>query len=63
LLEAALLSMAVLLSLVRGLDTWQLFDELFSLLCMLLDEKMTEEAGMASLIVYWPSAGCGDREI
>ena len=37
--------MAALLFRVRELDTWQLFHEVFSLLCMLLDDKMASEAG------------------
>lgn len=44
-LEAALLAMAELLSRVRDVDTWQFFQEMFSVLCMLLDDKMTAEAG------------------
>lgn len=37
--------MTALLVRVRMLDAWELFHEVFSLLCLLLDEKMAAEAG------------------
>lgn len=45
LLESSLLALAEIFSRVKDLNGWQLFHDLFSFLCMLLDPKMAKEAG------------------
>lgn len=45
LLESALIAIAELLSHVRDMNMWDIFHDMFSFLCVLLDEKMAAEAG------------------
>ncbi len=45
LLESTLLTLAEVLSRVRDLEGGEMFGDLFSFLCMLLDNKMSREAG------------------
>ena len=48
LLESSLLALTEIFSRVKDLNGWQLFHDLFSFLCMLLDPKMAKEAGKGS---------------
>ena len=45
LLETSLLALAEILSRVKHLEIWEIFNDFFSFLSMLLDEKMSAETG------------------
>ena len=40
-----MLSLAELFSRVRNMDSWELFHDIFSFVCMLLDQRMAAQAG------------------
>ena len=49
LLEAALLAMAELYVHVKELESWELFQDMFSFQCMVLDRNMATQAGNYSI--------------
>ena len=46
LFEATLESLSLVLSRIRGLESWDVFNDLIVLLCLLLDSKMSPQAGV-----------------
>ena len=45
LLEATLKSLAIVFERVQGLISWNLFEEIFTFCCLLLDDKMASQTG------------------
>ena len=52
LLEASLNTMSEVFSHVKDIESWSLCQELFTFLCVLLDEKMAADAGKVSIIKW-----------
>ena len=60
-LEEALSTAAVVLSRASDLDGWDMFQDLFSFLCLLLDNKLASEAGQGLWV--WSEMWVWSRDV